>query len=144
MQQPGERDLRDRDAARAGDLAHGVDRVVGALLVERREVERRSPAAGLALLVARVLAAQEAAGERAPDHQPDALRLHHRHQLALEVAAGDRVISLERGGPGEVFALGDADRLGDLPRRPVGQADITHDPAPDEAVQSLHRLLDRS
>ena len=95
VQQPGERDLRHRHAARAGDLAHDVDAVEGALLVDRREVERGAAAARFAVLVAAVLAAQQAAGERAPDHQAEAFALQHRDQLALEVAAGDRVVGLQ-------------------------------------------------
>src|SRR5215472_1993444 len=143
VQQPGERDLRDRDVARVRDLAHRVDAVERAVLVQRRKVERGAPAVRLALAVAAVLAAQEPAGERAPDEQREAFALQHRHELALEVAAGDRVVRLQALEAREAEPLGDAERLHDLPGRPVGDADVADVAVPDHRVERAHRLLDR-
>ena len=89
-----------------------------------REVERRPPAAGFAAALARVLAAQQAAGQRAPHQQAKALALQHRRDLALEIASGDGVVRLQRLEPRQPEPLGDAERLGDLPRRPVRDADV--------------------
>ena len=81
---------------RLGDRRHGVDDVVGALLVDRREIEHRAARIVVAALVARVFAGEESAGERAPHHDAEALILDHRHDLALEFAPRDRVIGLHR------------------------------------------------
>src|SRR6185295_5061635 len=93
------------------DRAHGVDAVVRAVAVHRRGVEGRSATSFFALLLASVLAAQEAAGERTPDHQAEAFALQHRDQLALEVAAGDRVIGLQALEARQAEPLGNAERL---------------------------------
>ena len=95
--QPGERDARDRRAVRLGDRRHRVDDVEGALLVDRREVERGAARVVAGPLPSRAnLPRQEAAGERAPHHDAEPLVLDQRHDLALEVAAGDRVVGLHR------------------------------------------------
>ena len=66
-----------------------------------------------------------------------------RHDLALEVAAGDRIIGLHGLEAGKALALGDAQRLGDAPGLPVGDADIAHLAAGDEIVERSKRLVDR-
>ena len=62
-----------RGAPRLGDRAQRVDDASGAVAVDRREVEARPPPVAAAPSPV-VLARQEAAGQRAPDHQADAFR----------------------------------------------------------------------
>ena len=52
--------------------------------------------------------AQRAAGQRAPDQGGDILVLHHRHDVALEIAAGDGVVGLNALEPGVPLGVGDA------------------------------------
>jgi hypothetical protein len=120
-----------------------VDAIVGALLVDRRKVERSAAAARFGGLLAPVLAAEEAAGERTPDHQADAFALQHRDQLALEVAAGDRVVGLQALEARQAEPLGNAERLRDLPGRPVRNADVAHMAVLHQGVERAHRFLDR-
>ena len=49
--------------------------VVGPVAVHRREVEGRSAASLFALLLAPILAAEQAAGQRTPYHQADTFAL---------------------------------------------------------------------
>ena len=128
---------------RFGDGAHRINAVEGTLAVHRREVELRAAAAFLDLRVAPVLAAQQPAGQRAPDHQAHAFALEHGDDLALQVAPGHRVVSLQRHELREAQPLADTQRLGDLPRRPVRHADITHMPVAHQLVERSERLLHR-
>src|SRR5208337_2318594 len=135
LQQPGERNPGDGRVVRPGDRRHRVDDVVGALLVDRREVERRPARVVVAFLVAGELARQEAAGERAPYHHAEALILDERDDLALELAAGDRVISLHRLEARPPPPLGDPQRPHDLPSGEIGAADRAHEPARHAVVE---------
>ena len=65
-----------------------------AAAIDRREVERRAARALGPGLVGIELAGEQAAGERAPRQDREALILRERHDLALDVAAGDRVVHL--------------------------------------------------
>ncbi len=56
--------------------------------VKRQATAPASPA------VTTVFAAQQTTRQRAPDHQPHAFALHHRHQFALQIAPGNGVIGL--------------------------------------------------
>src|SRR4029077_20148950 len=122
---------------------HEVDAIEGAPLVDRRKVERSAAAARFGGLVAPVLAAQETAGERTPDHQAEAFALQHRDQLALEVAAGDRVIRLQALEARQAEPLGNDERLRDLPGRPVRNADVAHMAVLHHGVERTHRFLER-
>src|SRR5262249_60556525 len=84
-QQPGERDLRRRDAARRGDFDDAIgDIVVGVVVVEivrgRIALLPRSRPARLAALA---VPPPEAARGRAPPHHPDALPPPRRDPLPL-------------------------------------------------------------
>ena len=61
----------------------------------KSKVARRAPSGPLPSRS--YLPRQQAAGQRAPHHQAQLLGLQHRHDLALEVAAGDGVVGLQRG-----------------------------------------------
>jgi hypothetical protein len=80
-----------------------------------------------------------------PDSSPPAIgdQIDQRHDLAFEVAAGDRIIGLDRLETRKTLALGNPKRLGDAPGLPVGDADITDLAAGHEIVQRPQRLLDR-
>ena len=86
---------------------------------------------------------QQASGQRRPDHQPDAFGLQHRHDLAFEVAPGDGVVRLQRGELLQPQPLGNAERLHDLPGRPVGHADVARAAGADDVVQGPQRFLHR-
>ena len=67
----------------------------------------------------------------------------HRRHLALDLAADERVIALIRLKARKSAHIADAKRRGDLPSRPVGHADIAHQPFANEIVECAQRLLDR-
>ena len=96
MEDPRQGDARDRHSVRFRDVAHDVDAGERASLVDGGKVEGDATRALRPFAFAVVLAGEQAAGERAPDHQADALGFEERHDLALDVAAGDRVVGLER------------------------------------------------
>src|SRR5207244_12793440 len=75
LQQPIERDLRQRLAGFLGDLVHRIDHAVEPLLIDRwREAGRVvQPTAGRQWLAAPDLAGQAAPAERTPDNGPHAL-----------------------------------------------------------------------
>ena len=126
-----------------GDRRHGVDDVVGALLVDRREIEHRAARIVVAALVARVFAGEKSAGERAPHHHAEALILDHRHDLALEFASRDRVIGLHRLEAREPALVGNAERLHDLPGGEVRAADRVDETAAHAIVERAQGLLER-
>ena len=107
----------------------------------KSKVTRREPSGPLPSRS--YLPRQQPAGERAPDHQPDPLVLQQRRDLALEVAAGDGVVGLQRGEARPAVAVGDAERLHDLPGRPVRAADIADMALAHEVLERAHGLLDR-
>ena len=119
--------------------------LTSAVEVHRREIERGAAALTLAVIVvaAGILAREEPARQRAPDHQPDPFRPQHRHDLALQIAPGDGVVGLERGEALETEPLGNAKRLHDLPRGPVAHADIADAARADHVIERAQRLFDR-
>ncbi len=54
---------------------------------------------------------EDAAGERTPDEQSGLFGFEQRHDVALEVAPGERVVGLQGVEAGEVLELGDAEGL---------------------------------
>ncbi len=88
--------------------------------------ERSAAAAFFLAAFARELARQQAARERAPDHQADVFALEQRHEFAFQIAPGDRVIHLQRLETREAEPLRNAERLHDLPGGPVRHADIAN------------------
>jgi hypothetical protein len=97
----------------------------------------KSKVAFLGLHVAAELAAQQAACQRAPDHQAHAFAAQHRRQLALQVASGDGVVGLQRFETGQAQALRHAECLHDLPCGPVRHAHVAH-------VALLHQRVERA
>ena len=101
VQQPGERDLGRRHASGRGDLDELVDHVeVG--LARRAVGERvvRRPARCAAAPSRVRLPVEEAAGERAPRDQADALVEAERDHLPLLLAVDQVVVVLHRHEPG--------------------------------------------
>ena len=143
LQEPGERDARHRGAVSLGDRRHGVDDVVGALLVDRREIKHRTARIVVAAFVARIFAREKSAGKRAPHHHAEALILDHRHDLALEFAPRDRVIGLHRLEASEPAFVGNAERLHDLPGGEVRAADRVDEPAAHAIVERAKGFLKR-
>src|SRR5581483_8593847 len=101
---------------------------------DRREVESR-PARALrrTLAIDRLVRAQ-ATGQRTPHHQSDLLVVQERHDLAVDILARNRVEGLDGLEAREAAMLGNAERLHELPRRPIRAADVTHQPALHEMV----------
>src|SRR5687768_17031013 len=93
------------------------------------------------LLAAAVLARQQAAGERAPDEDPDALVEAGGDELVLRVAGLQRVVDLLAGVAHEAAPLGHADRLRELPAREVRAARVADLAGALKIVERLERLL---
>jgi hypothetical protein len=85
--QPSERNLRGRDAVPGRDLDECVDDAVELVLVADGRLVPLGELArsGRRRLIAAVLAGEQAAGQRAPDEDPDALVDRGRDQLVLRV-----------------------------------------------------------
>ncbi len=101
----------------------------------------REPAGACA--VAPVLPRQEAAGERAPDEDADPLVEARRDELVLRLAGLQRVVDLLAHVALRAEAIGDRERLHEVPAREVRAADVADLPLTDERVERLDRLLDR-
>src|SRR5271166_5693269 len=99
LQQPGERHAGDRGVVRPGDRRHRVNDVVGTLLVDWREIEDGAARIVVAALLAREFSRKEAAGERAPHHDAEALILDQGQDLAFELAARNGIVRLNRFEP---------------------------------------------
>jgi hypothetical protein len=134
-EQPGERELRRRDAeptptaqrriavAVGGEVLAPEARMVGAeVLVRRADVDR---------------AGEEPRAERRPRHEPDPELAQHRQQLALGVARPQRVLALDRG---ERMRLVRRQRL--LGGH-VGHAQVPHLALRDQLAHRADALLDR-
>jgi hypothetical protein len=137
------RATRATDAPVASATAQRRQHARQALHVDRREVEGGAPRLGGALLVGIELAREEAACERAPREDRDALREAHRCDLALDVAAGDRVVDLCALEPREVVRRGVGEGLGGDPRRQVAEADVARLARARDVVEGADGLLDR-
>ena len=141
-QQPGQRHLRHRRAVGLGNRPRDVEDVEGLFLVERREVERHPPSVGVAGALAGELTGEKAAGQRAPHQQAEALVADQRNRVALDVAAGQRVVGLRALEPLETAPLRHAERLHQLPRFEVRAADVAHLAGADQVGQGAQRLVD--
>src|SRR5690242_18397136 len=104
---------------RVADLAHHVYAGPGAILVHRRKIEGSTPRALRSIAAGTEFAGEEAACERAPDHQSHFLVGQHRHNLTLEVASGYRIIRLQSFEARPAMLRCDALSFHDLPRLPV-------------------------
>src|SRR5207249_1867831 len=116
-------DARDRGFESARDAQKLVDDIVG-FVAERTGGEGAAPGLVLAVLVARILAAQHPALERRPwgDAEPELAR--HRHELALDGALEQRVFDLQRDERRPTAKACDGLCLGDLPGRRIREADV--------------------
>ncbi len=128
---------------RGGDFAHCIDTGKGAVFIYRREVELRTPRAIGAFAVAVEFAGEQAARQRAPHHQAHLLVLQQGHDIAFQIAPGDGVIGLQGLEPRRVGVFGNAQRLHELPRLPVGTPGISHHALPCQIVERAHRFFDR-
>src|SRR5580704_14394238 len=141
-EQPGEGDACGAAVVCLRDGGDDVEDAPGALLVDDGEVEVGAAGVGGFLVFAGELAGEETAGEWAPDEEAGFFGFEERNEVALEVAAGDGVVGLEGVEAGEVFELGDAEGLGDLPRLPVGDADVADFTLLDEGVEGAKGFFD--
>ena len=146
LQQPVERDLRDRLAGLGGDLVQGVDDPEQVLVVDsagRCPGCRVRACRGSGRLAAADLAGEPAPAERAPDHRADALVERQRHQLPFVIAAEQRVIGLVRDVARKAVALRDRERLHQVPAGEVRAADVADLARAHQLVERGQRLLDR-
>ena len=139
---PGEGDGGNRSVVGLSDGFEHVEDAPGAVLVDEGEVEGGAAGVFGFLVVAGELAGEEAASEGTPDEEAGALVFEHGDDLALEVTAGNGVVGLEGVEFGEVFGVGDAEGLHDLPGHPVGAADVADLALGDEGVEGVKGLFD--
>src|SRR5712692_2041382 len=138
---PGQRHASDGRVELPGDTLQLVNDGVG-LVVK----EARGPHAAVGLhaarVLTRVLAAQDAALEWRPRRHPEAEFPSHRHQLTFDGAFEQRILDLKSDEGRPAAELGDQLRLGHLPRRRVGDAEVAHLAGTHEILERPHRLLD--
>jgi hypothetical protein len=94
-----------------GDGLDDIEDAPGAFLVDQGEVEVAAAGVLGLLVIARELAREKAAGERAPDEQAGLFSFEQGDDVTLEIAAGDGVVRLQGVEPGEVAELGDVRAL---------------------------------
>ncbi len=144
-QEVGESHLRGRDAVLLAEADQDLDDVIQALLVVDRRLTPvgELPRARRGLVVPAVLTGQQAAGQRAPDQNAQALVDRQRDQLVLGLAGLQRVVDLLADELRQAQPLGRAQCLHQLPRGVVGGADVTDLARGDQPVQRVQRLLKR-
>src|SRR5712671_5001923 len=125
------------------DRSHHVEDLPGPLFVHDRKVVVSAARIRGLLVRPAELAGQQAAGKRTPHEQADLFGFQQGDDFPFEIAAGDRVISLQRVESGQVPELGDSEGFGDLPCLPVGAADVTDLSLLHQGVESANRLFDR-
>ena len=145
LQQPVDRDLRQRAAGVGGHLVHCVDHAVQPLVVHRRGEGGRlvQPAAGRPGLAAAQPAGEAAPAQRAPHDGAHALVQRQRHQLMLVVPADQGVIGLVGHVALQPQAVCRGQRLHQLPGREVGGADVAHLAGAHQVVQRAQHLFHR-
>ncbi|MND40805.1 hypothetical protein D3C80_315520 [compost metagenome] len=111
------------------NLPHGGNAGPGAVIVDRREIEFLAPSLAISGRAGAVFTRKQTSGERRPYHEAELFLLHQRHDLTLQITAGNRVIGLHRFETGKTSPFRNAERLGNPPRRPVGKPDIANEPA---------------
>jgi hypothetical protein len=97
------------------DRSDHIEDIPGPLFIHDGEIVFSAARTAGLLIRPAELAGEKAAGKRTPYEQTDLFGCQQRDDFAFEIAAGDRVISLKRVEPGQVFELGDAKGFGDLP-----------------------------
>src|SRR5712671_3800842 len=106
------------------DRSHHVEDLPGPLFVHDGKVVFSAARIPGLLVRPAELAGKQTAGKRTPHEQADLFGFQQGNDFPFEIAAGDRVISLERVEPSQVPELADAEGFGDLPCLPVGAADV--------------------
>ncbi len=143
MEQPGECDLRHADAVRPADVAHDVHDVPRPLTVDGREVEAVAPgAAGLGGGTVE-LARQQAAGQRAPHHQAQALVDQQGRHLPLQAPPRHGVVGLKALEALEPLHVADPQRTCELPGCQVAGADGAHRTLAHQVVEGAKGGLQR-
>src|ERR1700722_16822484 len=144
-EQPGERDLRPRDAVRFADRNQYIDNAPQCVLVaDRRLPPPRPDTRALHRLVAAMLAGQKAAGDRAPHEDSELLIEGDGNEFVFGLARLERVMKRLRHEWDAAVAARDLHRLHHVPAGPVRTADVAHLARAHETVERLHRLLERS
>ena len=105
----------------------------------KSNVARLAAASRLSL---RELAGEKSARQRTPDQQPQPLILQQRDHLALELAAGQRIVGLRALEALEPFGARDGQRLHQLPREQVRAADVADLARTHQIVERPQRVLD--
>src|SRR5467141_3114283 len=124
------------------DRSHHVEDLPGPLFVHDRKVVFSAARIRGLLVRPGELAGKQATGERTPYEQADLFGFQQGNDFPLEIAAGDRVISLKRIESRQVPDFGDAEGFGDLPCLPVGAADVADLSLLLQRVASTNRLFD--
>src|SRR6266436_4180846 len=117
------------------DRSHRLEDLPGALFIHDRKVELGAARALRLLVMAAELAGEQATGEWAPDEQARLFCFQERNELAFEIAAGDRVVGLQSIKASEILEFGNGESLGDLPRLPIGDADVADLALSDKRVE---------
>src|SRR5215218_9209653 len=131
-EEPVQRYLRVGLAGLLGDLTHHFERAPVALDVapDPRLLElvgnARDARVLRRLLAAPVLAREEAAAQRTPRYDPNALLPAGRQHLPLDVPLHERVLRLQAHEPLEALKLAHVYGLHELPAREVGDPDVAH------------------
>ena len=144
VQQPGQCHLSRLRTQLIGDLGAALGhREVGVAVIHRVRERIAARARRLAGLVAAAVARQEAARQRAPWDQADALVETERDHLALFLAVDEVVVVLHGHEARPAVLLGDLLGLGELPRVHRRRADVAGLAGAHDVIERLHRLFDR-
>src|SRR5258708_21509763 len=117
-QEPCERDTCRTTPVCFRDRSHHVEDIPGPLYVHDGKVVFSAARIRGLLVRPAELAGKQAAGKRTPHQQADLFRLQQGYDFPLEIATGDRVISLQRVKAGEGPELADAEGFCELPCLP--------------------------
>src|SRR5262249_8739445 len=93
--------------------------------------------------IAAVFAREQAAGDRAPDEDAETLVDRDRDEFVFSLARLQSVMDLLGNEALVIVALGDVERLHDVPAGIIGAADIADLALLHEGIEGLHRLLER-
>src|ERR687893_1165597 len=148
-QEPVQRDLGVGLAGLLGDLAHDVERAPVALRGSPVPVLlHRLHGLGYAralhgFLAAPVLAREEAASQRAPRYDAEALLKADGKDLALYVPLDERVLRLQTDEPLQAPCITHPERFHQLPAREVRDPDVADLAGPHEVCERRERLFQR-
>src|SRR5712672_1220864 len=142
-QEPCERDTCGTTPACFRNWSHHVEDIPGPLFVHDGKVVFSAARIRGLLVRPAELAGKQATGERTPYEQANLFGFQQGNDFPLEIAAGDRVISLKRVELGQIPELGDTEGSGDLPCLPVGAADVADLSLLYQGVESAKRLFER-